>query len=247
MAKLLLLDDEPEILEWMTAALATLGHDVRASRSARAALGIVQSWAPDLIVSDILMPEMDGLAFARIVRASGGPPIIFVSIAMKKAEAILAGAVGVVRKPATADDVRRAVEDVLGRDPKRSVVLVVDDEHEVREVYRDFLEHRFEVLEAKDGADALEILHARHVDLMISDVHMPRMNGVELIRAVRADPDLEELPIIIQTADRAALAAPIWNELDVPHRIEKLGFIRWLHGLIEMHRPRPSPGRPSVH
>lgn len=247
MAKLLLLDDDPEILEWMTAALASLGHEVRAAESGRAALAEMSGWTPDLIVSDIFMPEMDGLGFARMVRALGGPPVLFVSIAMKQAEAILAGAVGVIRKPATADDVRHAVEEVLGRQARRAAVLVVDDEHDVREVYRDFLEPRFEVVEAVDGKVALEILHSRPIDLMISDVHMPRMNGVELVRAVRADPALEALPIIVQTADRNALGAPVWNELDVPHRIEKLGFIRWLHGLIEAHVPPREPPRPGMH
>ncbi len=54
----------------------------------------LDTFHPDLIVSDILMPEIDGLAFARIVRRRGGIPLMFVSIAKKQAEAVLAGAVG---------------------------------------------------------------------------------------------------------------------------------------------------------
>lgn len=239
MAKLLLLDDEPEALEWMTAALTTLAHEVRGYLSGRAALDHLSEWRPDLIVADILMPEMDGLAFARLVRAHGGPPVLFISIAMKRAEAILAGAVGYVQKPATANEVRAAVEQVLGRPAARAKILVVDDEPSACELYRVILEPSFDVEEAADGADALARLRQRPFDLVITDVHMPIMNGVELIRAIRADPALEQLPIIVQTADLAAVTSPVWRELKVPTRIDKLQFIDWLRGQIEVRLAAP--------
>lgn len=68
MAKLLLLDDEPEALDWMTAALSRGGDEVHGYRTGRAALADLNDWHPDLIVSDILMPELDGFAFARSSR-----------------------------------------------------------------------------------------------------------------------------------------------------------------------------------
>jgi CheY-like chemotaxis protein len=241
MARLLLLDDEPEALEWMTAALTTLGHEVHGYRSGRAALAHLSEWRPDLIVADILMPEMDGLAFARLVRDHGGPPVLFISIAMKRAEAILAGAVGYVQKPATADEVRAAVEQVLGRPAGRARILVVDDEPSTRELYLVILEPSFDVEEAEDGAEALARLRQRPFDLVITDIHMPVMNGVELIRAIRADPALEQLPVIVQTADLAAVTSPVWRELKVPTRIDKLQFLRWLRGHIEAHLGAP-PG-----
>jgi CheY-like chemotaxis protein len=242
MARLLLLDDEPEALEWMTAALAALGHEVRGYQSGRAALAQLGEWRPDLIVSDLLMPEMDGFAFARLVRAHGGPPVLFISIAMKRAEAILAGAVGYVQKPATADEVRAEVERVLGREAKRARILVVDDDPSTRELYALILEPSFEVLEAEHGAAALTLLQRRPFDLVITDVHMPVMNGVELIRAIRRDPALESIPIIVETSDRAALTSPIWRELKVASRIDKLEFIRWLQRHIDAHlEDGPSP------
>jgi CheY-like chemotaxis protein len=233
MAKLLLLDDEPEALEWMTAALATLGHEVHGYESGRAALAHLSRWRPDLIVADILMPEMDGLAFARLVRAHDGPPVLFISIAMKRAEAILAGAVGYVQKPATADEIRAEVERVLGRHAGRASILVVDDDLSTRELYRLILEPSFDVEEAEHGADALARLRQRPFDLVIADIHMPVMNGVELIRAIRADPALEPIPIIVQTSDQSAVTSPVWHELKVATRIDKLQFLRWLRRHID--------------
>lgn len=215
MAKLLLLDDEPDALEWMTAALTQLGDEVRGYRTGRAALADLDSWRPDLIVADILMPEMDGFAFARLVRAHGGPPIIFISIAMKRAEAILAGAVGYVQKPATANEIRAAVADVLGHRPRRSTILVVDDDEETLELYNVYLGPGFDVVEARDGVEALAKVEQQSIDLVITDFHMPNMNGLELIRRLRADPRFERLPVIVQTSDRAVLASPAWRDLEV--------------------------------
>lgn len=229
MAKLLLLDDEPETLEWMTAALTSLGHEVRGYVSGRAALGELAGWRPDLIVSDLLMPELDGLAFARLVRAQGGPPILFISIAMKQADAILAGAVGYVQKPATADEIRSAVAHVLGQAKRHARILIVDDDVDAREVFCQCLGPGFEIEEAEHGKAALAKLRQRPFDLVITDFHMPVMNGLELIRALRADPALERIPVIVQTSDRVALSSPVWRELKVAYQLDKVEFARWLH------------------
>jgi len=132
MASLLILDDDEGTLAWMSAALAGLGHNVRAFRSGRDALAVLADWRPDLIIADILMPEMDGLTFARLVQRLKDVPVMFVSIAKKQAEAILTGAVGYVQKPATAQEVRNAVASVLGRGAHQNAILVVDDDPDIR-------------------------------------------------------------------------------------------------------------------
>ncbi len=80
----------------------------------------------------------------------------------------------------------------------RPRVLVVDDSITVREVQRQLLTaHGYDVDVAVDGQDGWHALRANAYDLLISDVDMPRMNGFELINAVRQDPRFEQLPIII--------------------------------------------------
>jgi CheY-like chemotaxis protein len=232
MAKLLLLDDEEDALRWMSAALQNAGHEVRAFRTGSEALAALETYTPDLIVADILMPEMYGLDFARIVRTHKEVPLIFLSIAKKEAEAVLVGAVGYVRKPATASEVRAAVERALGDSTRRRAVLVVDDEEDVLELYRLILEPRFEVLTATDGRLALDVFKAHAVDLAIVDVHMPVMNGAELIRAMRSDPSLERLPVVVQTTDRAALRAPVWGALHVSEVLDKVTFMSWFDSRV---------------
>ncbi len=77
-------------------------------------------------------------------------------------------------------------------------ILVVDDSITVREVERQLLlNHGYEVSVAVDGADGWNKIRTEAYDLLITDVDMPRMNGLQLIQAVRSDDKLRDLPIII--------------------------------------------------
>ena len=93
----------------------------------------------------------------------------------------------------------RGIASLAARE-KRSLpkVLVVDDSITVREVERQLLlAQGYDVDVAVDGQDGWHALQAGSYDLLVSDVDMPRMNGIELIRAVRQDPRFEQLPIIV--------------------------------------------------
>ncbi len=80
----------------------------------------------------------------------------------------------------------------------RKRVLVVDDSVTVREVQRHLLESRgYEVKTAVDGVDGLNVLRATRCDLVISDVDMPRMNGLEMVRHIKEDESLKNLPVMI--------------------------------------------------
>jgi two-component system sensor histidine kinase and response regulator WspE len=77
-------------------------------------------------------------------------------------------------------------------------ILVVDDSLTVREVERKLLENGgYEVAVAVDGVDGWNQLIEQSFDLVVTDVDMPRMNGIELVTRIRAEPRLEELPVII--------------------------------------------------
>ncbi len=81
------------------------------------------------------------------------------------------------------------------------LVMVVDDSITMRKVTGRVLErNNFEVVTAKDGLDALERLADRVPDLMLLDIEMPRMDGYELATAMKADPRLRNVPIIMITS-----------------------------------------------
>jgi two-component system sensor histidine kinase and response regulator WspE len=77
-------------------------------------------------------------------------------------------------------------------------ILVVDDSLTVREVERRLLENNgYEVTVAVDGVEAWNTIQFNRFDLIVSDVDMPRMNGIELIRKIKGHPNLKEVPVII--------------------------------------------------
>lgn len=80
-------------------------------------------------------------------------------------------------------------------------MLVVDDSPVTRKMVRRALSlcglDVTEVIEASDGAEALERLAHRHVDLVLADINMPVMNGIELVERMSRDPDLCGVPVVI--------------------------------------------------
>ncbi len=86
---------------------------------------------------------------------------------------------------------------------KNMPVLVVDDFSTMRKIVKKCLkELGFEnITEADDGKNALEKLQAAPFELIISDWNMPNMMGIDLLRAVRADPRLKAIPFIMVTAE----------------------------------------------
>jgi two-component system chemotaxis response regulator CheY len=81
--------------------------------------------------------------------------------------------------------------------------LVVDDFSTMRRIVKNFLNDLGynDVTEADDGATALPILKQGNIDFLVTDWNMPGMPGLELLKAVRADPQLAKLPVLLVTAE----------------------------------------------
>jgi len=88
-------------------------------------------------------------------------------------------------------------------DPSKIKFLVVDDFSTMRRIVRNLLKELGYVTadEAEDGAVALQKLQAGSYDFVISDWNMPNMDGLQLLQAVRADPALKHLPVLMITAE----------------------------------------------
>lgn len=120
--KILVVDDDRSSLEYLTYLLQQSGYEVSAVENGAEALERARSDRPDLVISDILMPEMDGFQLAQKLRAKPGSsdiPVIFYSATYSDPEARrLASAAGLARrvdKPAEPHVVLKAVQDALGR------------------------------------------------------------------------------------------------------------------------------------
>jgi PAS domain S-box-containing protein len=85
-------------------------------------------------------------------------------------------------------------------DGPRSRVLVADDNADMREYVRRLLSDHYEVVLASNGAEALRMAQEGRVDLVLSDVMMPVLDGFGLLRQLRSDPATERLPVILVSA-----------------------------------------------
>ncbi len=82
-------------------------------------------------------------------------------------------------------------------------ILVVDDEEAVVEFVGSLLEDAgYRILRAYDGRSAFEVAQSQHPDLVVTDIMMPIVSGLELCRQLRATPETKDIPIILMTAGR---------------------------------------------
>ncbi len=83
---------------------------------------------------------------------------------------------------------------------KKNTILLVEDSEDFRFYLKDNLKHRYHVIEATDGKEGLEKVKNLHPDLVVSDIMMPVMNGIDLSKKIKANPDTSHIPIILLTA-----------------------------------------------
>ena len=82
-----------------------------------------------------------------------------------------------------------------------SLILVADDEsHIVQVLALKFRNAGHDVMEASDGEEALELVRRHRPDVVVTDMQMPFMNGIELARALLSDPETASIPVLILTA-----------------------------------------------
>ena len=120
MPTVLVVEDRPTDREFLVSILGGSGHDVLETDTGHEALSLTREWKPDLVIADMLVPEMDGLDLARAVRSDpsiAGTPIILYTATYQLWElerlARAAGVSRVVRKPAPSDEIVRAVTSLL--------------------------------------------------------------------------------------------------------------------------------------
>lgn len=80
-------------------------------------------------------------------------------------------------------------------------VLVVEDNELNMKLFNDLLQaHGYDTVQTKDGRDAMELARSHHPDLIVMDIQMPEISGLEIARALKADAKLKHIPIIAVTA-----------------------------------------------
>lgn len=118
--RILVVDDEPQIARVMRRILSAQRYEVRVAADGEAALELFHDWPPDLVITDLQMPNVDGMELCRRLRAVAATPIIVLSVKnddRAKVAALDAGADDYITKPFSADELLARVRAVLRRAP----------------------------------------------------------------------------------------------------------------------------------
>jgi two-component system KDP operon response regulator KdpE len=118
---ILVVDDEPQITRVLRTTLVAKGYEIRVANDGEMALEIMKDWVPNLIITDLMMPNLDGVQLCKRVRAMSQVPIIVLSVRgqeRNKVEALDAGADDYVTKPFSMGELQARVRAALRRSPK---------------------------------------------------------------------------------------------------------------------------------
>lgn len=201
----LVVDDDPDVRAILRSSLENGGYAVYEAASGEEALRLARGLKPDLATVDLMLPDIDG--FGVIEKLKGDPataqiPVVVVSALERDAEAARFQLADYFVKPIQPAEVVGRIEELLQtRSSGPRSVLVVDDEPDVRTTVSEALESAgWRTRAASSGMAALEMASAEAPDLILLDLHMPGMDGFEVITKLRSQDATRDVPVMVFTA-----------------------------------------------
>jgi two-component system, NtrC family, sensor kinase len=178
---------------------------------------MIQQIMPDLIILDVILPDIDGTKVCKILKESEKTksiPIIMLTSKSDMSDKIFgleSGADEYLTKPFNEEELLakinsllrfRHLQGELGYSiSQKSIVLVADDSLTVRMHLSELLEEGgYKTILTEDGASALEAVNRHLPDLVVLDVIMPKMDGIEVCRRIKGNPATRQVPVIIITS-----------------------------------------------
>src|SRR5215216_5892856 len=221
--KILVVDDHPNTATMLARGIAQLGNkvEVTSATSGQQALEFVNHGAVDILITDMIMPEMTGLELIEKLQnhPAGRPTFSYLITAYDvpglKVTARRLRVKDVIIKPVHPERicqiVLQAIEEMDHAKPvitettqtQPFTILIADDQPDNLMLLSRYLENEgYNYIKAKDGVEALEKTRNYIPDLILLDINMPNKDGFAVLEEIRADPATEHIPVIILTATR---------------------------------------------
>jgi len=207
--KILIVDDSAVVRKSLLKLLEEMGAQVTAVEDGEQGLEAALTGQFDLIITDVEMPKMGGYTLCLKLKntpSTRGIPIIILST-QDSDEAIergfQAGATAYISKSDAMSQLKKTIGEVLDKSSfkQERTILVVDDSKTIRFlVEKGLSEAGFHVLTATNGKEALEMIKIKEPDLILSDINMPEMDGVEFCKQVKADTDWAAVPFVVMSS-----------------------------------------------
>lgn len=214
--KILIVDDSVIIRKALSKQLEKLGALVHQAEDGEQAFELALHKEFDLIITDVEMPHLDGFGLCERIKdhptLRRTPVIILSSLETDKEieHGFRVGAAAYVSKSEAQTLLIETVERVLekSRFHRGRLILIVDDSENIRHILAQALSGEgFQVITAENGKQALRCIQDLRPDLILSDIDMPEMNGVELFKKIHGDALLSSIPFVLMSSnsDRAMM------------------------------------------
>ena len=222
-ARVLIVDDHPNTALTLSRAISQLGPgiEVISATNGKTALERVKDGAVDLLITDMMMPEMNGLELIEELKSHpGGHPTYTLLITAYDVPGLRESARRLkvdetIIKPVRPERVCQIVSQALGNMSKAEQppsetkaqrpfkILVADDISDNVALLSRYLQSEgYSFITASDGMETIEKTRSDLPDLILLDINMPKMDGFEVLQEIRTDPAIEHIPVIILTAAR---------------------------------------------
>jgi response regulator RpfG family c-di-GMP phosphodiesterase len=205
---ILLVEDSTMIRKYLIKVLTPLKMTISEASDGLMALSLISENQFDLIITDIDMPNMNGIDLCQQLKkepSTRSIPIIMVSSLDSDDDidrGFQAGASVYIPKSEVQHRLCSSVKDVLLKTDirKAQLLLVVDDSHIIRSIVEEGLSQAgFRVMTAANGKEALHLISIQHPDLILCDIAMPVMDGFEFCRAIKSDESLKTSPFVVMS------------------------------------------------
>jgi signal transduction histidine kinase/CheY-like chemotaxis protein len=202
----LVVEDDPSAARLLRQYLETAGYSVRVASDGESALSESLRRPPAAILLDLLLPGLDGWEVLRLLKADErlrDIPVIVVTVVDERDVGLALGAVDYFVKPIDRHALMTSLERLSLATKKNGPVriLAVDDDPAALDFIAATLEPEgIEVLRADGGSAAMALAASTPVDLVICDLVMPDMDGIEVVSALRKLEATKKTPIVISTA-----------------------------------------------
>lgn len=203
--KVLVVDDAPSARELLTRNLEREGFAVITAASGEEALARIQADKPLAVLLDVMMPGLDGWHVLKTIRENPETkdiPVIMQTVLDDRNFAYTLGASGYLKKPIRRHQLMDALQAFVAPPSANHEVLIVDDDPAANEQLVAMLgRDGWNCRVAISSADGLKALAANPPDLVLVDLNMPEMDGYAFVRAVRHQPEFNDLPVVVMTAE----------------------------------------------